>query len=507
MAKTKDLTQGSVWKLLLVFAFPTLLSNVFQQFYNLADTAIAGHILGDNALVAIGASSTINSLVLSFAWGLNGGFGIIIAQCFGAKDFKRLKKSVAISLVINAAFSVAVLFASVLFSKPMLKLLNTPSARLREANSYIVVILACIIVPMLYNLEAVILRSLGDSKTPLYFLIFSSILNVVLDYVFIKFTNMGVMGAAVATVLAQLLSVIFCFVVILKNFKIIRLKKDDFKFSSSLFKNMMGAGMTMAVMNSIFSIGSIIMQGSINALGDDIIAAHLSSRKVAEMFMQPLVTIGTACSTFVGQNYGAGKIKRIKSSIKYSTIYSLVWSVLTFFVLWFFGGQIARLVTGSASQTVFENTQLYLRVMRRFILFWVCFLHCVFLSSRLTERHRRLFQVLWSLPPKLRRHICLFRFGAISVLALPSRLAGPWAQYIFYLCLKRNLKGLIILNLKKRQNDSRWENESKSSLQSLTRKEIKNPSEKNQEDFCFLCEIIINAKFQQFVFYNSRTHL
>ena len=119
-----------------------------------------------------------------------------------------------------------------------------------------------------------------------------------LDYVFIKFTNMGVMGAAVATVLAQLLSVIFCFVVILKNFKIIRLKKDDFKFSSSLFKNMMGAGMTMAVMNSIFSIGSIIMQGSINALGDDIIAAHLGSRKVAEMFMQPLVTIGTACSTF-----------------------------------------------------------------------------------------------------------------------------------------------------------------------------------------------------------------
>lgn len=362
MAKTKDLTQGSVWKLLLVFAFPTLLSNVFQQFYNLADTAIAGHILGDNALVAIGASSTINSLVLSFAWGLNGGFGIIIAQCFGAKDFKRLKKSVAISLVINAAFSVVVFFASVFFSKPMLKLLNTPSARLDEANSYIVVILACNIVPMLYNLEAVILRSLGDSKTPLYFLIFSSILNVVLDYVFIKFTNMGVMGAAVATVLAQLLSVIFCFVVILKNFKIIRLKKDDFKFSSSLFKNMMGAGMTMAVMNSIFSIGSIIMQGSINALGDDIIAAHLGSRKVAEMFMQPLVTIGTACSTFVGQNYGAGKIKRIKSSIKYSTLYSLIWSVFTFFVLWFFGGQIARLVTGSASQTVFENTQLYLRV-------------------------------------------------------------------------------------------------------------------------------------------------
>ncbi len=362
MAKTKDLTTGKTWKLLLAFALPTLLSNVFQQFYNLTDTAIAGHILGDNALVAIGASSTINSLVLSFAWGLNGGFGIIIAQSFGAKDNNKLKKSVAISLLINVIFSLLVLIVSVFASKPMLKLLNTPVARLDEANSYIAVILAFIIVPMLYNLEAVILRSLGDSKTPLYFLIFSSVLNIVLDYVLIKFTNMGVMGAAVATVLAQFLSVVFCFIVILKNFKIIKLSKEDFKFSSALFKNMMGAGMAMAIMNSIFSIGSIIMQGSINALGDDIIAAQLGSRKVAEMFMQPLVTIGTACSTFVGQNYGAGKIGRIKESIKYSTLYSLIWSVMTFFILWFSGGQIARLVTGSASQIVFENTQMYLRV-------------------------------------------------------------------------------------------------------------------------------------------------
>lgn len=362
MAKTKDLTQGNVAKLLLFFAFPTLLSNVFQQFYNLADTAIAGHILGDNALVAIGASSTVNSLVLSFAWGLNGGFGIIIAQCFGAKDFKKLKKSVAISLSINVLFSLIVCIFGISMSRPMLQALNTPAARLNEANSYISVILVFIIVPMLYNLEAVILRSLGDSKTPLYFLIFSSVLNIILDYVLIKFTQMGVKGAAVATVLAQLLSVILCFVVILKNFKIIRLKKNDFHFSASLFKNMMSAGMAMAVMNSIFSIGSIIMQGSINALGEDIIAAHLGSRKVAEMFMQPLVTIGTACSTFVGQNYGALKIGRIKASIKYSTIYSLIWSVFTFFILWFFGGQIARLVTGSASQVVFDNTQMYLRI-------------------------------------------------------------------------------------------------------------------------------------------------
>ena len=190
MAKTKDLTQGNVAKLLLFFAFPTLLSNVFQQFYNLADTAIAGHILGDNALVAIGASSTVNSLVLSFAWGLNGGFGIIIAQCFGAKDFKKLKKSVAISLSINVLLSLIVCIFSIFMSRPMLQALNTPAARLNEANSYISVILVFIIVPMLYNLEAVILRSLGDSKTPLYFLIFSSVVNIILDFLFVKYLIM-----------------------------------------------------------------------------------------------------------------------------------------------------------------------------------------------------------------------------------------------------------------------------------------------------------------------------
>ncbi len=453
MAKTKDLTTGKTWKLLLAFALPTLLSNVFQQFYNLADTAIAGHILGDNALVAIGASSTINSLVLSFAWGLNGGFGIIIAQSFGAKDNNKLKKSVAISLLINVIFSLLVLIVSVFASKPMLKLLNTPAARLDEANSYIAVILAFIIVPMLYNLEAVILRSLGDSKTPLYFLIFSSVLNIVLDYVLIKFTNMGVMGAAVATVLAQFLSVVLCFIVILKNFKIIKLSKEDFKFSSALFKNMMGAGMAMAIMNSIFSIGSIIMQGSINALGDDIIAAHLGSRKVAEMFMQPLVTIGTACSTFVGQNYGAGKIGRIKESIKYSTFYSLIWSVITFFILWFSGGQIARLVTGSASQIVFENTQMYLRVNAPFY-FVLGLLFTLRFSIQSVDR---------KVPPIVSSTMELASKIAAAYLFIPlwgyfgACIAEPlsWTLGAIYLLFvfRKEFKGLDTIKLNKGENE------------------------------------------------------
>lgn len=362
MARIRDLTQGDTKRLLLIFAFPTLLSNLFQQFYNLADTAIAGHLIGDNALVAIGATSSVYSLVLTFAGGLNAGFGIIIAQSFGAKDMKRLKKATAQALTINIALSLLICLASLIFIKPILSLMNTPTERMTDAYSYIIIILSFIIVPMLYNLEITVLRSLGDSKTPLYFLIFASILNIVLDYVFIRFLKMGVAGTAAATVTSQLFAVLLCFAVIVRNFKIIRLSKKDFKINKILLNNMLSAGLAMGMMNSIFSIGSIIMQGAINSLGSEIISAHLGSRKIAEMFMQPLVTIGMSCSTFVGQNYGAGKISRIKDSIKYSVMYCLIWSVISFFILFFFGGQLAHLITGSNSQYVFNNTQMYLRI-------------------------------------------------------------------------------------------------------------------------------------------------
>lgn len=362
MAKVKDLTQGDTKKLLLIFAFPTLLSNIFQHFYNLADTAIAGHILGDNALVAIGASSSIFSLVMTFANGLTGGFGITMAQCFGAKDIKGLKKSIASSLSISFIMGAIIFIGSALFIEPILRLMNTPEARLQDAKGYILIILSFSITSILYNLENTILRSLGDSKTPLYILIFSSVLNIALDYTLIKYCNMGVRGAATATVIAQALSVLLCLFVIKRSFKIISLSKSDFSIDKSLLKRMLSAGLAMAMMNSIFSIGSIIMQGSINSLGEVIIAAHLGSRKIAEIFMSPLITIGLACSTFVGQNYGAKKYERIRESIKYSTIYALVWSVISFVILFFLGGQFARLITGSTSPEVFENTQLYLRI-------------------------------------------------------------------------------------------------------------------------------------------------
>ena len=362
MAKTTDLTNGNINKLLLGFAFPTLISNLFQQFYNLADTAIAGHILGDNALVAIGATSSLFSLIMTFANGLSGGFGIIIAREFGAKNESTVKSAVAHSLIINIIIGAVIFLLSLVVTKPILTAMNTPAAQFGDAYRYIIVILCTVAVPMIYNLEATILRSVGDSKTPLYFLIFASIMNIILDWVFMKNLNMGVTGAAVATVVSQLTASLLCLIVIKKNFPVLHITKSYFARDKKLTSDMLSAGMTMATMNSIFSIGSIIMQGAINALGETIIAAHLASRKLAEMFMQPLVTVGLACSTFVSQNFGAKKYDRISKAIRYSLIYCAVWSVISFFILWFLGAKATVLITGTGNAEVVRNTAMYLRI-------------------------------------------------------------------------------------------------------------------------------------------------
>lgn len=357
-----DLTVGGTPKLLLLFALPTLLSNLFQQFYTLADTAIAGHILGDDALVAIGSSSSINSLIFTFAFGLNGGFGIIFAQCFGAKKENDLNKAIAKALSINIIVSLSICILSLMFIKPILALMKTPTALINDAYSYIIIILCGSIISMLYNLESTILRSLGDSKTPVYFLIFSSLLNIGLDFVFVKFLNTGVKGTALATVISQAFATVLCSIVLKRGYKIVSIKKEHFSSDKAMLSRLLSAGMTMALMNSIFSIGTLVMQRSINALGEVVIASHYASRKIAEIFMAPLVTLGTACSTFVGQNYGAKKYGRIKEGIRWSMIFAFSFSIIAFVLLFFFGTRFAGIVTGTKSPEVLANVRMFLRI-------------------------------------------------------------------------------------------------------------------------------------------------
>lgn len=324
MAKAQDFTNGSIKKQILTFALPILLGNLFQQFYTLADTAIAGHILGDSALSAIGATSSVSSLILTVAFGINAGFGIVIAQAFGEKNYRKLKRSFAQSIVFGLIFSVLVAAISPLILNSVLRAMNTPEEIFSEARAYILILLEFVIVTMFYNLEATVLRSLGDSKTSVIFIVISTIINIFLDWLFMAKFNLGVEGAAAATVIAQGISCLLCAAVIVKSFKIIRLEKDSFKKDIPLMRSMLTSGLVMGMMNSIFSIGSIILQSAVNGLGSQIIAAQLAARKISDMYMQPLVTVGTSCSTIVSQNYGAGKIKRIGQAINYSAVYSLI---------------------------------------------------------------------------------------------------------------------------------------------------------------------------------------
>lgn len=362
MAKTQDFTQGNIKKQILVFIFPILLSNVFQQFYNIADTAIAGHLLGDNALSAIGATASINSLILLFAFGTNGGFGIVIAQAFGEKNYEKLKKAFAQSLIFVFMLSLIIAIIAPLLINSILKIMNTPESIFSQARSYILILLMFTIVTMLYNLEATVLRSLGDSKTPLYFVIISSFVNIFLDWLFIAKFNLGVKGAAEATVIAQGISCLLCAIVINKNFKIIKLSRQSFKKDFALSRSMLSAGLAMGMMNSIFGVGSIVLQAAVNGLGEQIIAAQLASRKVCDVYMQPLVTVGTSCSTIVGQNYGAGKIKRIAQAIKYSTIYSTIWALFSVITIYLFGRYYILGITGTQDIEIINNAFLYLKI-------------------------------------------------------------------------------------------------------------------------------------------------
>lgn len=362
MSKIQDFTKGNIGKQLLVFSLPILLGNIFQQFYNLADTAIAGHLLGDGALSAIGATAPINNLILMIAFGFNGGFGIIFARTFGEKDYEKLRRAFAQSLIFVFSFSLIIAAISPLIISKVLNIMNTPAEVFSQARSYILILLVFVIVTMLYNLEATVLRSLGDSKTPLYFVIISSFVNIALDWLFISSFKMGVTGAAAATVIAQGISCVLCAIVIIKNFKIIKLEKSSFKKDTVLARSMLSAGLAMGMMNSIFSIGSIILQAAVNGLGPQIIAAQLAARKISDVYMQPLVTVGTSCSTIVSQNYGAGKINRISQTIKYGTLYSVIWSLISFATSYTFGKFFIFGITGTQDSAIIENAFMYLKI-------------------------------------------------------------------------------------------------------------------------------------------------
>lgn len=358
----KDLTKGKPSTLILTFALPIFLGNLLQLTYSLVDTRIVGSCLGEDALAAVGATTTLSNLIVGFLMGLCNGFAIITAQRFGAKDEKGLKKTFAASITLGIGVAVILTIAGLLFLNPILRFLNVPEELMGIAHQYIFVIIAGLLATLFYNTFAATLRAIGDTVTPLIILAVSVVLNIAGDLFFILVLNAGVRGAAIATVLSQILAAVACFFYMLKKYEILRLHREDFKqFEPVMIKNMLSSGLSMGFMSSLINIGSLTLQTAINKLGQDIIVAHTAARKISEIFMIMFTVFGTTMATYCGQNLGAGKIDRIKKGIKLAILYTCIWCTMTVVVTYTIGEWLVYLVTGSKNEVVVLNATNYLK--------------------------------------------------------------------------------------------------------------------------------------------------
>lgn len=358
----KDLTKGRPEKLLLSFSLPIFFGNLLQLTYSLVDTRIVGSYLGKHALAAVGATSTMSGLLIGFLMGLANGFAIIQAQCFGAKDMRRLRKSLAASFVLGGGITLVLTVLGLVFLNPILRFLNISEQLMGTAREYIFIIMAGMIVTLLYDVCAAVMRAIGDTITPLIILAISVVLNIVGDMFFICVLKTGVRGAAIATVLAQLIALIVCIIFMLKKYDILRLQREDFAFmEKNMIGEMLNSGLSMGFMSSLVNIGSLSLQTAINKLGEDIIVAHTAARKISEIFMIMFSVFGQAMATYCGQNLGAGEIGRIKKGIKVAIVYTCIWCTFTIIASYTIGSWLVHLVTGSKNTVIIENATNYLK--------------------------------------------------------------------------------------------------------------------------------------------------
>ena len=360
--QTRDMTQGSALSNILVFAIPLFISNFFQQCYNIGDTMIASHNLGQSALAAIGLTGSITGLVIGFANGINSGYGILLARAFGSKNEEQMKSVVAWTLILNLGISILITIGTLLFADPLLHLIQTPEDVFSESRTYLTVVMGGMATALFYNMGSGLLRAVGNSKTPLYFLIFSCSLNLLLDLLSVTVFHFGVAGIAGATVMAQLVSSILCFLYLYRNFRFLIPSRRHCSYNKRLVSDLVSTGFSMGLMNSIFSIGSVILQGSINTLGTTIIAAHTAARRIVMIGNMPLSSIASANATFVSQNFGAGRIDRIREGIKKSSMISLIWSLLFLVMILTLANPLIRALAGTDDPVIMSNALMNLHI-------------------------------------------------------------------------------------------------------------------------------------------------
>lgn len=361
-----DLLHGSVFRSILIFSVPILISTIFQNLYNTVDTMIVGNVLGDQSLAAIGASSVIYELLVGFAVGVGNGMAIVTARSFGSHDEETIKKSVAACLVIGIAVSAIVTLGGSAVLHPLLELLDTPAEILEESYSYVKVIVLYTLVLFAYNLGSGILRAIGNSIMPLVFLVLSSVVNIGLDYWFIAGLGKGVRGAAEATVISQGLSAVLCLVYILICTPVLVPRRRHFRIDRALYRDMLGQGLSMGFMGSIVSCGTVILQYGINGLGTLTIAAHTAARKLYGFCSMPMMALSMGASTFVGQNCGAKKFDRIRSAMRDLYLFDIAYAVVITVIILFTARTMMALVSGSSEELVLSSGSKYLVVVGPF---------------------------------------------------------------------------------------------------------------------------------------------
>ena len=362
----KDLTKGKPSILILSFALPIFLANLLQLTYSIVDTRIVGSYLGESTLAAVGATTTLSNLMIQFLMGVSNGFAIITAQKFGAKDYDGVRKSFAMSLKLGCTIALAITIVCLVFLRQILVFLNVSDALMETAMSYIFVIIAGLLATFLYDACAAALRALGDTLTPLIILLVSVCLNIVGDIFLVVVVKMGVRGAALATVLAQTIAFVICWIYMVKKYEVLRVKGEDFIGDKSdtdrqMLKNMLSAGMSMGFMSSLINIGSLTLQTAINKLGQDIIVAHTAARKISEIFMIMFTVFGQTMATYCGQNIGAGEVKRVKQGIRLAILYTCIWCTMVLIASYTIGPWLVYLVTGTHNDVVITNATNYLK--------------------------------------------------------------------------------------------------------------------------------------------------
>ena len=366
---TKDLTSGSPMRLILGFTLPTLFGLLFQQFYNLVDAMIVGKLLGAQALGAVGSTGSINFFVIGFCLGVCSGFAIPVAQRMGAKDYPQMRRYVANAAYLSAAMALVLTVVTGVFCRDIMTAMDTPADLFEDANAYIFIIFMGIPVVFLYNLLASIIRSLGDSRTPVYFLALSAVLNIALDLIFILLFRAGVAGAAIATVLSQAVSGVACLVYMIRRFPILRVTREERQLSADACKALCAMGLPMGLQYSITAIGSIVLQTSVNALGSIYVTAISTGSKVYQLLACPFDAMGAAMATYCGQNVGANRLDRLNQGVRSCSLLGLGYSAVALAGMLLFAPQCVMLFLSSAE----PQLELLLGLTTRYIVILAAF--------------------------------------------------------------------------------------------------------------------------------------